>query len=275
MRGETRLPIDFDRYPMDRPDDEKFKSKIDKARNHLKTHQYCSLPGLLRAEALPDVVADVSALVARAHVNEHRRTCYLTRVPDPSRPADHPANLMKRGRYRMIAADLMSPASALKQLYYFEPFRRMVEQITGSATLYPNEDPLQPVNVICHEEGDESGWHYDSGNAFTMTLMLQAPRAGGVFEIAPNTRDGVENEDIPYMTEVLTGARERVRSISRSPGELTIFRGCNSLHRVSPVEGNRPRLMCVMVYENAPGYIGDPVVNMTVYGRTGREALME
>ncbi len=71
------------------------------------------------------------------------------------------------------------------------------------------------------------------------------------------------------MTEVLTGDRTRVKMVSREVGELTIFRGCNSLHRVSPVAGSRARLMAVFVYETESGIVGDPEVNMTVYGRTG------
>ena len=43
--------------------------------------------------------------------------------------------------------------------------------------------------------------------------------------------------------------------------------GCNSLHRVSSVEGDRMRIMGVFVYENEPGVIGDPEVNATIYGR--------
>jgi len=71
------------------------------------------------------------------------------------------------------------------------------------------------------------------------------------------------------MQEVLGGDRSRVKTVSRSAGELTIFRGCNSLHRVSQVTGKTMRLMAVFVYETEPGVVGDPEVNMTVYGRAG------
>ncbi len=83
-----------------------------------------------------------------------------------------------------------------------------------------------------------------------MTLMLQKSEAGGDFEMAPNTRDDPDHEHIDYMREVLTGPSDRVKPVGRDEGELTIFRGCNSLHRVSPVEGPRDRLMAVFVYEN-------------------------
>lgn len=67
----------------------------------------------------------------------------------------------------------------------------------------------------------------------------------------------------------MSGASQNIRTISREPGELTIFRGCNSLHRVTPIAGQNHRLMAVFVYETEPGIIGDPEVNMTVYGRPG------
>lgn len=95
----------------------------------------------------------------------------------------------------------------------------MVAAIVGEERLYPNEDPLQPVNIICYGEGDQSAWHYDSTNAFTMTLMLQAADEAGVFELAANTRNGEDDEDIAYMTEVQKGVRDRVSTVSREPGK--------------------------------------------------------
>lgn len=145
----------------------------------------------------------------------------------------------------------------------------MIAAIVGVDRLYPNEDPLQPVNVICYGDGDQSAWHYDSTNAFTMTLMLQPVLDGGLFELAPNTRNGANDEDIAYMQEVFGGDRSRVETVSREAGELTIFRGCNSLHRVSPVSGDQLRMMAVFVYEEEPGIRGDPDANLTVYGRSG------
>jgi hypothetical protein len=54
--------------------------------------------------------------------------------------------------------------------------------------------------------------------------------------------------------------------VAREPGSLCIFRGCNSLHRVSPVSGGTLRIMGVLVYETEPGVVGYPEVNETVYG---------
>lgn len=270
MNEASPPPIDFTRYPLDRDASPALDALVADCRAQLDSRQYCSLPGFIGARAIDAIVADTLPLLAHANRADSWRNCYLQRERDDALPGDHPRNIFNHASYRMLAADLFADTSPLKRLYFWEPFRRLVAAIVGAPRLYPSEDPLQPVNVICYADGDESAWHYDSTNAFTMTLMLQAARAGGLFEIAPNTRNGADDEDIPYMQAVLGGDRGRVETVSREPGELTIFRGCNSLHRVSPVAGDRLRMMAVFVYEDEPGVTGDPEVNLTVYGRTGR-----
>lgn len=265
-------PIDFNRYPIDGRDDRARAALVENLKSTLDRQQYCSLPGLFLPDAVATAAELAKSLLPLANPANSRRNCYLQRKGDDSRPADHPRNIMNPARYRMIPADCLPADAALKLLYFWQPFQQFIAEIVGEPVLYPSEDTLQPVNVICYGDGDQSAWHFDSTNAFTMTLMLQAAETGGDFEMAPNTRNSPDDEDIAYMTEVLDGKRDRVEVVSRSAGELTIFRGCNSLHRVSPVTGDRLRLMAVFVYETEPGIVGDPEVNMTVYGRTGLEA---
>jgi hypothetical protein len=261
-------PIDFARYPIDRGRNATAHI-IEAARRDLGSQQYCSLPGFFGEQAVAEAAAQALDRIDRANPSESLRNCYLHRQGDPALPDDHPRNILNPGRYRMIAADLFDPDAHIKRLYAWDPFRDFVAAIVEEPELFPSEDPLQPVNVICYGDGDQSAWHYDSTNAFTMTLMLQAAEAGGAFQLAPNTRSGPEDEDIPYMQAVLAGKDPRIAEVSRAPGELTIFRGRNSLHRVTQVTGDTLRLMAVFVYESEPGVIGDPEVNMTVYGRTG------
>ena len=75
------------------------------------------------------------------------------------------------------------------------------------------------------------------------------------------------SENYQQVRDVLAGKREdTVVSIDREPGALCIFKGCHSLHRVSPVVGDQLRIMGVFVYEFSPGIGGDPKVNATIYG---------
>ena len=260
-------PIDFGLYDLE--NETAREALAAEYRKRLDRMQYCSLPNFLLRDAIEDTAALVKSLKDNGNPASSTRNCYLQRQGDPSLPEDHPRNIFHPASYRMLAADQLPETSALRLLYAWEPFQRLVAGIVSVDRLYPNEDTLQPINVICYADGDQSAWHYDSTNAFTMTLMLQKADRGGDFEMAPNTRRSPEDEALGYMREVLTGPSGRVVSVGREEGELTIFRGCNSLHRVTPVEGPRDRLMAVFVYEAEPGIRGDPEVNMTVYGRTG------
>ena len=239
---------------------------IDRCRADLAANQFCALPGFVTPTALSAMAAEAGELLPNAYHNNATRNCYLHRQGDPTFPPDHARNLMDRSSVRMIAYDQVATESPLKTFYHSPIVRDLVADIIGEGELYDNEDPHQPANYVCYRHGDESSWHFDSGNSFTMTLMIQAADAGGEFQMSPNTRtDSHENYD--HVATVLRGGEDdQVVSIARDVGELCLFRGCNSLHRVAPVAGATVRIMGVFVYEFTPGVIGDPEVNATIYG---------
>lgn len=259
--------VNTDRYPIAGLADPRVSALVAELKAHLDAHQYVVLDDFIRPEARALAVEQALAARHKAHPINSRRNVYLQRVGDPALPADHPRNILSEASTHMLAYDLLPEESPLKILYHWEATKRLVAGIVGVGRLYDNADPLQPVNTLCYEEGDQSSWHFDSVNAFTMTLMLQAPEAGGTFQMVPNTRsDDDQNE--AYVGAVVRGERDQdIVEVGRSEGALCIFRGCNSAHRVSPVLGNRMRLMGVFVYETEPGVVGDPEVNETVYGR--------
>lgn len=257
--------IDISRYPLDQSKSEDYRALVSGKRDELDKNQFCTMPGFLLDAQRRKIVAAVESRQQYTHRADSLRNVYLERARSPSLPDDHPKNIFARGCYNMMGAHLLDDDSPLKDLYYWPPMQQFVADIVGETKLYPSDDPYQPVNVLCQANGDRSAWHFDSSNAFTMTLMLQAPESGGHFEMAPNTRSDTD-PNFEGVAKLLLGDESKAIRVSRAEGELVIFRGCNSAHRVTPVEGNLLRLMCVMVYESEPGVIGDPVVNETVYG---------
>ncbi len=253
------------RYPIVDVQDPSRTAVIERYRNDLDQTQYCVLPGFVQPAALAAMVGEANALHPHAYHNRSHRNCYLQREPDPKLPPDHPRNYFFDASYRMIANDLWAEDSLLTGLYHWPPFAAFVAHVVGVEKLYPSADPYQPVNVLCYGEGDRSAWHFDSSNAFTLTLMLQAAESGGEFEIVPDIRSDTD-PNVDGLGAVLRGDRTRVITVPREPGALVIFRGCDSVHRVTPVVGSTERLMAVLVYESSPGVIGDPEVNATVYG---------
>lgn len=265
MPLDASAVIDLDRYPIARANDPRRQQLVANCRQELVSSQFCVLPDLLTDAALAGLVAEVGALQPQAYRNRSHRNCYLQRQGDPSQANTQPSNIFFDASYNVIACDLFAADSPLIGLYHWPEMIRFIAEVVDEPVLHASADPYQPVNVLCYGQGNSSAWHFDSSNAFTMTLMLQAAESGGEFEIVPDTRTASDPCNAE-LSAVLLGDRSRVRTVPREPGALVIFRGTHSVHRVTPVEGSRQRLMAVFVYETEPGVVGDPEVNATVYG---------
>ena len=59
------------------------------------------------------------------------------------------------------------------------------------------------------------------------------------------------------------------RTLSMDAGALVLFRGRNSMHRVTPVIGNRTRMLVVLAYNTEPGISLSESARMTFFGRLG------
>ncbi|MFT7548353.1 MAG: hypothetical protein ACI9VI_002196 [Candidatus Azotimanducaceae bacterium] len=262
---DPRDVINLDTYPITDTRSSAFAALVERLRNTLDTKQYVVLPNFIRSAAREQAAAQIQDVLHLAHHNTTFRNCYLEHQTVPSLPDDHPKNILKAGSNWILAADLLPKNSPLKIIYYWENLMQLVSGIVGDKVC-AFEDPLGSVNALCLKCGDHSSWHFDSNNAFTMTLMLQAPERGGQFEMIPNLRT---DEDPRYeqVSSALLNSQEDAVVVGREEGALCIFRGCNSLHRVTRVEGDKLRIMGTFFYENKPGVVGDPIVNETVYGR--------
>ena len=116
--------------------------------------------------------------------------------------------------------------------------------------LYPMADPLGRLNVMAYRAGERLNWHFDRAE-FTITVLLQAPLGGGDFQY----RSGLRSDADPNYDGVgrlLAGRDERVQTLPLAPGTLNVFKGKNTAHRVTPVEGERPRIIAVFSYYETP-----------------------
>jgi len=58
-----------------------------------------------------------------------------------------------------------------------------------------------------------------------------------------------------------------VKTLHMEEGTLVLFRGLNSLHRVTPTIGNRTRILVVVAYNNKAGVSLSETAWMTFFGR--------
>jgi hypothetical protein len=115
-------------------------------------------------------------------------------------------------------------------------------------------------------------WHFDT-NEFTVSLLTQEASAGGIFEYCPNIRSA-QSEHFDDVRAVLTGNGERlVRRLTLRPGDLQLFRGRYSLHRVSAVQGGTARHTVIFAYSERAGVIGSVARTRQLFGRVLPEHL--
>ena len=132
--------------------------------------------------------------------------------------------------------------------------------------LYPMADPLACANVMGYFEGEGLNWHFDRSE-FTTTLLLQAPRQGGEFQYRQKLRSD-EDPNYDGVARLLRDEDSEVSTLRLGAGDLNVFKGKNTAHRVTPPVGDRARVITVFTYYETPGRMFSDEENLGFYGRT-------
>ncbi len=226
------------------------------------------MPGFMRPEAVERLRREGAANKHKAYFCRQEHTVYLSATADPAFPSDHTHNRMVASSKGCITDDQVPSDSALRLLYNAMPFRDFLCAVLGESALHEYADPLSSINIHYAETGQELGWHFDN-SSFAITLMIEPPELGGSFDYVRETRDADAGEmNYEGVAEVLDG-RVPFKSLSMEAGALVLFRGRNAIHRVTPNEGARTRMLAVLAYNSEPGIPLSEDARMTFYGRTG------
>ena len=236
-------------------------------REQLDRDSVVTIPGFLREAARQALVAEAEAESPNAFFTSSTHNVYLT-PPRPELGADHVFNRQISSSKGCITTDQVPAASGLHAIYQAPAFRSFLARVVGEAELYEYADPLSSINVHYAAAGQELGWHFDN-SSFAVTLLLQAPEDGGAFQYARDLRDADAGElNFSGVEDVLDG-RVPPEPLDVSPGTLVLFRGRNSMHRVTPTIGDRTRILVVLAYNTEPGVALSEAARMTFYGRLG------
>ena len=77
-----------------------------------------------------------------------------------------------------------------------------------------------------------------------------------------------DDENYDRVAAVLGGDRHNVVVEPMTPGTLMLFEGRHSLHRVTPVEGARPRYVGLFGYDTKPDTMSSELLKQIRYGRS-------
>ncbi len=257
--------LDLNRYPIDRPDAPPWQALVARCRADLAARGLYSLAGLVRPDALTRAISEIKPLLDTASFMQSRRHNIYFLPEVPALAPDHPALKQDQTTNHTVCADQLPAESVVLAIYAWAPFAAFLAATMDKPALHPMGDTLARVNVMGYRTGEALGWHFDR-SAFTTTLLLQAPEAGGAFQY----RTGLRSDDDPNhdgVAALLDGRDPAVRSEPLSSGTLNVFRGRNTAHRVTPVRGDRERIIAVFAYFERPGVMFSAEERLGFYGR--------
>ena len=253
--------VDTARYPLSDP--ATLREVVARVRRELDDTGCSVLPGFVRPERQDALRAEGAALAPHAHHDVETVNVYNT-APDDTLPADHPARVpMERGN-AFVARDRIPAGALIQRIYTSAGFRGFVAACFGLPEVHELADPLSGLVLNVVAPGRGHPWHFDT-NEYTVSMLTQEAQEGGVFEYCPGIRSaGAENLDA--VRDVLDG-RGAPRRLELRPGDLQLFRGRYSLHRVSPVGGATARHTAIFAYSERPGVVGTVARTRQLFGR--------
>ncbi len=223
------------------------------------------LPGFFTAAAIEAVVTESAHREGEAFYADSTHNVYLTDI-DETLPTDHPFNRQVTSSKGLLADDQVPPESPLREVYDDEVFRSFLCGVLAIDEIHPYADDLSSINVHFASAGRELGWHFDN-SSFAVTMLLQAPEAGGIFEYVGAVRDSASGDHGYERVAAILDADEPVESLEFDPGDLVMFRGRDAIHRVTPTEGDITRMLVVFAFNDAPGVGLSESALETFYGR--------
>jgi hypothetical protein len=260
--GSSAL-IDHHSFPIDQDSAER-RTLVDRVRADLARDGCAVIKKFLTPTGIAALAAEAESVADKGHRSFNRTNVYFTK-DDPGLPADDPRRQFFERSNAFVPADNFAKSGPLRTIHDSPGFDRFIQDCLQEREFYRYADPLADVIVNVAEAGNGFPWHFDTNN-FTVTIAIQNAESGGAFEYAPRIREGDEN--FAEVARVLSGTSDKVKVLHLEPGDLQIFRGRYSLHRVAPLRGKRPRYVAIFSYVEEPNMVGAPERTLQLYGRT-------
>lgn len=255
--------VDLDRYPIADLDAEPGASFLADCQRQMEQHGWCNLDGFIKEDALANLREEANGLLPTARVLTIKRNIYQGAVDETVPEGD--ARRKEYIHHALQLADDQIPTSTLvKRLYHSPLLTDFVRRVQQKDVLYRCADEFQALNVVGLQPGSWHAWHYDTTEC-TVTLLLQSAEQGGDFVFLPNSRTK-SSENREAVDRLLGGDTSHASTFSRGAGTFTLFRGGYSLHGVTKVEGERPRVTAVMTYDEEPNRVISDNINIRIYG---------
>jgi hypothetical protein len=263
--------VDLERYPLAELGAPGRRAAVEAARRRLRDCGAAVLPDLLRVEGRRLLSAEARSLKHLTHYSTITVNPYFSQL-DPTLADGHPVNTFAERSGGFIPGDAWPPGSPTEAVYRWPPLLAFLAECLEVDELHCYADPLACLTVNVLDPGQQFAWHYDT-NDFAVTLLLDEAESGGMFQYVPNIRTAT-SEPFDEVAAVLADRSDRVETLELHPGDLQIFRGRHSLHRVTrlPLDAE-PRLAAIFAYTQERGVLGRAERTRQLFGRVLPEHL--
>ncbi|MEF9672854.1 hypothetical protein QNM99_13775 [Pseudomonas sp. PCH446] len=256
--------VNTERYPIHDSGHVQLQALIDHARAELAVDGCCLLKNFLRPEVLEQARLEGQALSDKTFYSVRKVNAYFTE-DDPSLPAEDPRRTFMERTSGFVTRDMIAPDAIIHRLYVSPMMKRFIGACLGNRR-------FSNTPTLCRP-GDQRD---AGGHPAAVALRHQRihrqhddpeAEAGGLFEYAPMIRSRTA-ENLGAVGQVVRGEdRSRVKYLELNPGDLQIFKGRFSVHRVTRVEGAIERNTAIFAYSEKPGIIGRAERTKQLYGR--------
>lgn len=257
--------VDLDRYPIHLSENPIRNELVAHTREEMDAHGCFRISNFIRSEAIACMHAEAASLHEHIHWSIMKHNPYAS-LDDANYPCTHPRRFFQQRKSGFINSDLLPPNSMLNRIYDADVMTHFIWECLGAAQpIYRWSDPLgcNPFGVM--ETGHYFPWHFD-GNEFTVSILVQKAQCGGVFEYVPDIRQPGQ-ENYAHVQSILEGGRDGVRTLDLLPGDLQLFKGRFSMHRVTKIVGDTTRYIALPTYVHDPYRMNRPHHSVNYYGQ--------
>ncbi|MBP2329702.1 hypothetical protein JOF56_010087 [Kibdelosporangium banguiense] len=257
--------IDTGRYPLSDPGSAAWLEAVEHARRELDRVGCCVLPDFIRPDLRDTLRQECAGVAPQAHDQVEVVNAYNIATDTPL-PDGHPGRVtMERGN-AFVSRDHIPAHFVIHQLYTSRAFQHFVADCFQLPAVHELADPLSGLCLNVIAPGRAHPWHFDT-NEYTVSMLTQESSDGGVFEYCPNIRSA-QAENFGDVAGVLAGTRpDLVHRLTLNPGDLQLFKGRYSMHRVTQVAGEVARHTAIFAYSEHPGVIGSVERTRQLFGR--------
>ena len=251
--------INFTQHPLTSP------SYLKICKKKLKNNSILQLNNFLTTKAIKKIQHEANVLHTKAYYCSQNHTVLLDKKNNKLDIND-PCNLEVTSNKGCIPHDLIPNNSDLRKLYSSNIFIFFLENILGIEKIFPYADTLSSINYNYYEKNQQLGWHFDNAS-FAITLMIQSPDSGGVFQYLDKGRDYKKNKIDKKLIKLVLNNQYQVNELVVNPGTLLLFYGRNYLHRVTPVKSDKCRILVTLNYNLEKGVKLSENARLTFFGR--------